>query len=507
MDNGLFNSVYNPDVLSCIANLSNDEVFTSPEIANKMLDLLPQELFENPDTTFLDPACKSGVFLREIAKRLIKGLEHQIPNLEKRIAHIFTKQLFGISITELTSLLSRRSVYCSKYPSSQYSVYQFPDKQPQGNILFHRVKHAWENGRCKYCGASKSEYNREEGLETHAYQFIHINNAEDIFKMKFDVIIGNPPYQLSDGGNGASAIPIYQHFVNQAKKLNPNFLVMIIPARWYAGGRGLDDFRKEMLSDRNIKVLVDYADSRDCFPGVNIAGGVCYFLRDKNKDKSIDCEIHNIGKNDSNMMIRSLDQFPVFIRSNKAIKIVEKILQTNFTSLSSEVYSSNPFGFRTYATGSKNPFAGSVKLITSDEDGYVNRADIKKNTDAIDSFNVIISRAISGGNKPGSDGKYLIIPSTMRVMRPGEICAETYICIGHYKSYEEAEGLMSYLSTKFVRFLMFQAITGIMVARDCFAFVPAQDFTKTWTDEVLYQKYKLDSDEIEYIDSLIRPME
>ena len=326
MDNGLFNSVYNPDVLSCIANLSNDEVFTPPEIANKMLDLLPPELFENPDTTFLDPACKSGVFLREIAKRLITGLEPQIPNLEKRIAHIFTKQLFGISITELTSLLSRRSVYCSKYPSSQFSVFQFPENQPQGNILFQRVKHTWENGKCRWCGASQSEYDRSSDLETHAYQFIHIKNAEEIFKMKFDVIIGNPPYQLSDGGGtGSSAKPIYHLFVDMAKRMQPRYLSMIIPSRWFSGGKGLDSFRQSMLSDKSMKVLVDYDNFREVFPGVDLAGGACYFLWDRDH-KHENCIVTNIHGDESLTIERPLDEYEnVFIRSNKAIGIVHNV--------------------------------------------------------------------------------------------------------------------------------------------------------------------------------------
>ncbi|HEU0195992.1 MAG TPA: Eco57I restriction-modification methylase domain-containing protein [Nevskiaceae bacterium] len=522
----------NPDVLTCIANLSNDEVFTPPELANRMLDTLAEawpkdrdgaNLWANPDVRFLDPCTKSGVFLREITSRLTEGLADAIPDLDERVNHILTKQVFGIGITQLTAMLARRSVYCSKHANGEHSIANFDDEA--GNIWFERMEHSWKDGRCTFCGASKETLDRGEALESHAYAFIHTNNIKarvaELFgdDMQFDVIIGNPPYQLSDGGFGASALPIYNKFVEQAKALEPRFLTMVIPSRWLFGGRGLDEFRKGMLTDNRVRTLVDYPDSRQVFQSVDVAGGICYFVWDR--DHAGDCKVVEYDQgSESSSAVRPLLEpgAQVFIRSNRALPILRKIIAVEAGSdalalpvekrFEQQVSGQKPFGLRTFFRGEKERSAkNDVLVLQSGGRAWMSRPDVAVGCELIDKWKVFTSKSSSEhAGQVDKNGQRRVL-SLSGVIPPGSVVTETYVLLGAYDTEGEARNCFSYAVTKFFRFLIAVRSSAQDISRSAYEFVPVQDFSQTWTDDKLYTKYGLTGGEISYIEKLIRPMD
>lgn len=509
---------YAPDILNCLANLSSDEVFTSPELANRMLDLLPQELFRSPKTRFLDPCAKSGVFLREIAKRLLVGLEAEIPDLQKRIDHIMTRQVFGIACTDLTAEMSRRTLYCSKQANGEYSVSTaFHDGQ--GNLLYERCHHTWNaQGRCEHCGASKGEYLRTDSRETYAYPFIHKTIKEIFHKdMQFDVIIGNPPYQMSDGGDAAgdAAMPIYNKFIIQSKKINPRYLLMIVPSKWMVGGRGLQAFRREMMNDDRIKIMVDHENSFDCFPGVHIDGGICYFLWDRlYHGKTLYTFKPTNGDAVTTRRKLSNEGSEIVIRDYRRETIIKKV--SGKQMFSDIVSARKPFGIGTDLFNcpgnyveyelSDNSYVNSAKIYgvigkkggARRVEGFVNRAAITKGNELIDKYKLYISKAYSAD---------AITPPELIKGCPNDLATETFLVIGPFCNKEERDNCLSYISTIFFRVLLFWGRGTMQVSRDVFRFVPLQDFSHPWTDEMLYKKYGLTEDEIAFIESMIRPME
>lgn len=517
----------NPDVLTCIANLSNDEVFTPPEFANRMLDTLAEawaeanggaDIWADKSVRFLDPCTKSGVFLREITTRLTAGLANEIPDLEERVDHILTHQVFGIGITHLTSLLARRSLYCSKHANGKHSIAR-SFASNDGNIWFKRTEHTWVNDKCTFCGTNRRGYDRGEELETHAYAFIHTRDIKtrlaELFggDMQFDVIIGNPPYQLSDGGAGTSAIPIYQVFIEQAIALEPRFLSMVTPARWVAGGKGLDDFRERMLHDRRLRVLVDFSDASDAFPGVDIAGGIAYFLWDR--DNEGDCNVTTIHRGESvGPIARKLDEFDVFVRHAPSVAILHKIWPngpTHVQSMGSMVSARKAFGFATndrgepLTKGLKDPVELVSSATSERHHEWVERSAVSTNAEWIDEWKATVGGAAPAGGRPDKEGRYYGL-SSIRVLPPRTVCTESYLVAGHFATEAEALSLTSYMRTRFVRFLVSLRAVTQHVTRGSFAFVPIQDFSRDWTDIDLYTKYGITPDEIAFIESMVRPM-
>ncbi|MDA7565921.1 Eco57I restriction-modification methylase domain-containing protein [Pontimonas sp.] len=498
-----------PDILDVIAALSSDAIPTPPLLARVMLDILPAEVWGDPGLKWLNPASKSGSILREISKRLMIGLEKWEPDLEKRADHILKNMLFGAATTQIHGDMSRRSLYVSRDASGKHSIVQFEDMQ--GNILFVPSEHDYRlnregraSGPCKVCSAP---LNLERGArrENYAYSFIHGTYPTGEMKdMKFDVIVGNPPYQTGDGRTSES--PLYHLFIEAAIALNPKYLAMIVPSRWFSGGKGLDEFRMKMIEDRRIRTIVDNPKLFDCFPGVEIKGGVNYFLwdRDYNGDCQFFTRIDGQIVSESTRDLRAGEG--VVIRDNKASSIVEKCSpESSEDSLVGYFSSQFPFGqsiTTNYSGASDEPFKSSVPLIFGSHVGYVSRDSIERNHEKVDKWKVLLPKA---GDGHGRQTSYVL--GEPLALAPGSVCTQTYLIAGTFDSEREAENYAWFLTTKFVRFLVLQRKSTQDIKPDKFRFVPSLEMTRRWLDEELYESFGLTQEEIDYIEESIHPRE
>lgn len=497
-----------PDILEVISDLSNDEVFTPPRLVNRVLDLLPEVVWSNPNIRFLDPAAKTGVFLREITRRLMAGLKTSIPDEKARLEHILKEMVWGISITELTALMSRRTLYCSKDASGEHAVVRFPNAS--GNIWFERVEHTFDKGRCSECNAPR-EIERE-GRDNYAYGFIHSNVLEQVGgerKMKFDVIVGNPPYQMDDAG-GHRPVPLYNKFVEQAIALNPSYIAMITPSRWTAGGLGLNDYRSKMLADDRIRAFVDYPVASELFPGVEIKGGVSYFLWDR--DNRGLCKMTLVrGDKVYGPVERAFGKYDVLVRDSRALPILEKVLARNEPKFNDLVASVRPFGdelrsnFKKFTREQKNK--DQYKIYMNEgltrQTFWVDRAFVKNNKHLVDAWKVLLPTAGSDGGQRLPD----VVLGKPIIAEPGSVCTETYLAIGPFQTENEAVNASTYLRSRFARFLISLRKPAQHNVPSTFNWVPQQSWLSPLSDTQLFKMYDITKDEESYIEEMIKEMQ
>lgn len=506
---GIGRARYVPDILDVIAALSSDAIPTPPVLARALLDTLPEEVWSNPEYKWLDPATKSGSILREVARRLMAGLKTWEPDPVARANHILTNMLYGCAITQVHGYMTRRSVYVSRDASNELSAARFDTAE--GNLPFVEAEHDYPlnrsgqaSGPCKICSAPPG-LERGAARENYAYAYIHGGYpTEEMKEMKFDVIVGNPPYQTGDGKTSES--PLYHYFVQQAMEMDPRYVAMIIPSRWFTGGKGLDKFRATMIKDRRLRKIVDNPKLFDCFPGVEIKGGVLYFLWDRNHDG--DCEFSTrIDGTILSTVARDLRTGEgVVIRDNNASGIVTKCRpKTSAESISGYVSSQFPFGqsiTTNFSGASAEPFEDSVPLVFGGHVGYVRADQIEKNTAWIKKWKVLVPKA---GDGHGRETSYVL--GEPIALAPGSACTQTYLVAGVFDSKTEAKNYAHFLATKLVRFLVLQRKSTQDLRPDRFLFVPKLNMKRRWTDVDLYEHFGLSEEEIAYVESVIHPRE
>ncbi len=539
-----YDYVENFDILETITNVGNDEVFTPRKTADMMLDSLPEEVWHNPNYKWLNPATKNGIFEREIAIRLDKGLEEVIPDKETRRKHILQNMIYAIGQTKFTSNVARRTLYyCSqanrkcdglKDENGDHYVNGYAIgngtwfNTEDGNILTPHTDHDIDprTKKCKYCGvAANSKYLDANQREQYAYEFIHVNHLnikrylQDRFfggnrTMKFDIIIGNPPYQLSDGGAQASAKPIYNLFVEQAKALNPRYLCMIIPSRWMTGGKGLDEFRQSMINDKNIRVLHDFVDPKECFPSNEIKGGVCFFLR--NAENAGKCKIitHKDGELLTSTRFLKEGNADVFIRDERLIPILQKAMAYDGGYFFEIVSPRKPYGLS--GDVFKNPGKYGLPPLSKEKvegglvihglDEHLKRVQRYAPSDyPLPKKDFIKGWKLFVARNQGS-GVFGETMSDAILAGDSEVCTETYVVFGPFKTKLEAENCWNYVKTKFFRTLLGIRKLDQGAAQGVYRYVPLLDFKEKWDDKKLYAKFNLSEEDIKFIEENVQEM-
>lgn len=540
----LINRRHTPDILDCIANLSNDEVFTPPALADKVLDLLPEEVWHDKNLKWLDPACKTGIFLRQIAKRLMEGLREDFPDEEERRQHIFQNMLYGLPITSLTALMTRRSLYTSKDANSKKSIAKFG--LGDGNIYFANRDHVFNNnGICKFCGVSQNnklgQREADGTLENHAYSFIHGKPNEiiqEIFNktnhhmkaedMKFDVIVGNPPYQFNygtEGKNDSKAFPIYQLFIEQAMKLNPRYMSFIVPSKWALGTKELFAFQEKFINDHRISTYYDFIDSGDLFPGVTLEG-ICYFVWDREKtNPDVDIYVYQDAETLLEHSHRPLNNGSgTFVRMSTGDNIVKKCLNNlAITSRMDELVTGRAiFGISGSLIKDKSKSENAYFYENLDAISKANPREVipiysLNHTKSAERFKWYYVDADAPFLKKTNLEKWkLCFPKSVGesiyrrtwVCPPGKIFTDTWLNV-FVESEEQAKNLNTYFQTYIFRYLLLICCATRNVYRQCYRLIP--DLSKTlnertgeigwdsdWVDEDLQKIFGFTDDEIEF---------
>ena len=474
----------------CFLNeqFDSQEVLEEPRLVDQ--GQVTEDIFLNPEARILEMNSKSGLYPLYMAYSLyamkLPGPEDKLP-LEQTQAlwqEIVEQQIFVLCKTRMAESITRRTLV------------GYQDWTVNTTYIPHLLERM-ENDPQRL--AKKLQRTDTWGKEGQP--------------MKFDAIVGNPPYQEMDGGGkGYSAKPVYNYFVGEAKAIEPHYISMITPSRWFSGGKGLDDFRAEMLQDKHLRKIVDYADNEALFSNVSIVGGVNYFLWDSSYNG--DCEVTSIRGENAVTLNRDLSEYDIFIRNNNALQLIRRMEASGDRKMDDVVYPRNVFGISSDLRGQDNKDEKhQLALFSSQKSNsmamsYISGDEVQKQHELIGKYKVIMGKVVPRGGEVGVDPSVgYRVTSTLQVLSPGSVFTDSYLLLAAFDSKAEAIHFAEYMCLKFPRFLLHETYSSMNISKQNFRFVPFLDYSKEWTDKELFKRYGCNEEEISMIESIIRPME